>query len=230
MRQRPSRGGSARSVLNYFPTGPMACRAESHCSAPLGRDSLRGRGLGHRDMRTFGFSSASIAHRSLPTRTRPLTSGRSTSLDADSRTPSPKRREGFELRRPAEHHDALHDDRVGREATGPQTLSRRDTGLKIRSSFARLGFAPVWPMPWAHDLYQHVARPAVRRLRGGEGQVGLLARGVIEQPVVKDFDFRENLTDRRYHAEAMKAYMPSARRSPRKTPARKSPPKSRSAA
>jgi hypothetical protein len=34
MRERPSRGGSARSVLNYFPTGPMACRAESHRSAP----------------------------------------------------------------------------------------------------------------------------------------------------------------------------------------------------
>jgi hypothetical protein len=29
---------------------------------------------------------------------------------------------------------------------------------------------------------------------------------LLKQPVVKDFDFRENLTDGRYHAEAMKAY------------------------
>jgi hypothetical protein len=34
MRERPSRGGSALSVLNYFPTGPMACRAESRRSVP----------------------------------------------------------------------------------------------------------------------------------------------------------------------------------------------------
>jgi hypothetical protein len=82
-RERSNQRGSARSVLNYFLTGLMRCRAESHCSASPSRWPRfpSWSRFGPRRARKCGSSSASIARRSLATSLRLATSERSTSSD-----------------------------------------------------------------------------------------------------------------------------------------------------